>query len=201
MSSSVLYMSISLDGFVAGANDGPGNPLGEGGGRLHDWMLPEGGNHRDLEPLRCSGTVNGKIVDEFMSTGAVLLGRRTFELAGGFEGDHHDGVPVFIVGRQELGIDISPWPHFTYLDDITEAMTQAKSAAGDRNVMVHGAVLAQLALAAGVLDEVELHIAPVLLGRGRTLFGDLAPELIELECTRVLQGERGVTHLHYRVAR
>lgn len=201
MSSSVLYMSVSLDGFVAGANDGPGNPLGEGGGRLHDWMLPGGGDQRDLEPLRRSGTVNGKIVDEFMSTGAVLLGRRTFELAGGFEGDHHDGVPVFIVGRQELGIDISPWPHFTYLDDITEAMTQAKSAAGDRNVMVHGAVLAQLALAAGVLDEVELHIAPVLLGRGRTLFGDLAPELIELECTRVLQGERGVTHLHYRVAR
>ena len=77
-------------------------------------------------------------------------------------------------------------------------MTQAKDAAGDKNVLVHGAGTAQLALAAGVLDEIELHVVPVLFGQGRRLFEGLAAEQIELKRTRVLEGENGVTHLHYR---
>jgi dihydrofolate reductase len=68
-------------------------------------------------------------------------------------------------------------------------------------VLVHGATVAQLGLAAGALDEISLHVVPVLLGRGRRLFGDIAPEHVELERTRVLEGEDGVTHMHYRVAR
>ena len=80
-------------------------------------------------------------------------------------------------------------------------MTQAKEAAGDKDVLVHGAGTAQLALAAGVLDEIEIHLVPVLLGQGRRLFEHLAPEHIELERTRVLEGEAGVTHMHYRVQR
>jgi len=80
-------------------------------------------------------------------------------------------------------------------------MTQAKEAAGSKNVLVHGAGTAQLALAAGVLDELELHVIPVLFGQGRRLFEGLAPEQIELERTRVLEGEGGVIHMHYPVRR
>ena len=80
-------------------------------------------------------------------------------------------------------------------------MSEARRAAGESNVLVHGAGTAQLALAAGVLDELEIHLVPVLLGQGRRLFDGLAPEHIELERTRILEGEGGVTHLHYRVRR
>jgi dihydrofolate reductase len=80
-------------------------------------------------------------------------------------------------------------------------MTQAKEAASDRNVLVHGAGTSQLALAAGVLDEIELHVIPVLFGQGRRLFEGLAPEQIELQRTRILEGENGVTHMHYRIRR
>jgi dihydrofolate reductase len=197
VSATVLYMSMSLDGFITGPNEGPDNGLGDGGHRLHDWVMT--GEDVDLEALRRSGGVNGQLVDEFMSTGAVVAGRRTFEWAGGWGGDHHDGVPIFIYSRHEPGIDISGWPLVAYVDSVKSAMSQAKEAAGDRNVMVHGAAVTQLALAAGVLDEVELHVVPVLLGQGRRLFEGMDPEQIELERTRILEGEGGVTHLHYRV--
>jgi dihydrofolate reductase len=155
----------------------------------------------DLDGLRRSGGVNGQIVDEFMSTGAVVAGRGTFEPAGGWDGDHHDGVPIFIVARDEPGIDTSQWPLVTYVGDVASAMTQAKEAAAGRNVLVHGAGVARLALLAGVLDELELHVVPVLFGQGRRLFDGLPAEQIELECTRILEGENGVTHMHYRVRR
>ena len=199
MSATVLYMSMSLDGFIAGPNEGPGNGLGDGGHRLHEWVMT--GGDVDLETVRRSGTVNGQIVDEFMSTGAVVAGRGTFEPAGGWGGDHHDGVPIFIVARDEPGIDISGWPLVTYVNDVTTAMTRAKEAAGDRNVLVHGAGITRLALAAGVLDEIELHLIPVLFGQGRRLFEGLSAEQVELERTRILEGEDGVTHMRYRVQR
>jgi dihydrofolate reductase len=199
MGATVLYMSISLDGFIAGPNESPDNGLGDGGERLHEWAMTEGGS--GLADLRRSGGANGKVIDEFMSTGAVVAGRGTFEPAGGWGGDHHDGVPIFIYSRREPGIDIGGWPLVTYVDDVTTAMTQAKEAAGDRNVLVHGAAVAQLALAAGLLDELELHVVPVLFGQGRRLFEGLAAEQIELERTRILEGENGVTHMHYRVRR
>jgi dihydrofolate reductase len=199
MSATVLYMSMSLDGFIAGPNEGPDNGLGDGGHRLHEWAMT--GGDVDLEAIRRSGGVNGQVVDEFMSTGATVAGRRTFEPAGGWGGDHHDGVPIFILARGEPGIDIGRWPLVTYVDDVTTAMTQAKEAAGDKNVLVHGAGVARLALAAGVLDELELHVVPVLFGQGRRLFEGLAAEQIELERTRMLEGENGVTHLRYRVRR
>jgi dihydrofolate reductase len=197
-------MSVSLDGFIAGPNETPENGLGDGGERLHDWALAgdEGENVDDVvEAMRRSGSVNGQIVDEFMSTGAVVAGRGTFEPAGGWGGDHHDGVPIFIVARGEPGIDIGQWPLVSYVDDVTSAMARAKQAAGSKNVLVHGAGVTQLALAAGVLDELELHVIPVLLGQGRGLFEGLAAEQVELERTRILEGENGVTHMHYRVKR
>ena len=110
-------------------------------------------------------------------------------------------MPIFIVARDEPGIDISQWPLVTYVDDVTTAMGRAKEAAGDRNVLVHGAGIARLALPAGVLDELELHVIPVLFGQGRRLFDGLPAEQIELERTRTLEGEDGVIHVHYRVSR
>ena len=99
----------------------------------------------------------------------MVAGRGTFEPAGGWGGDHHDGVPIFVLSRREPGIDAGDWPLVTYVDDVGTAMSEAKRAAGDRNVLVHGAGTAQLALAAGVLDELEIHLIPVLLGQGRRL--------------------------------
>ena len=200
MSATVLYMSMSVDGFIAGPNEGPGNGLGDGGHRLHEWAMTgdDDGGRKTL--LSGEAGVNGQLVDEFMSTGAVVAGRGTFEPAGGWGGDHHDGVPIFILSRRASADEIERWPLVTYVDDVRRAMSEAKRAAGDRNVLVHGAGTAQLALAAGVLDELEIHLVPVLLGQGRRLFDNLAPEHIELERTRVLEGD-AVTHLHYRVKR
>ncbi|MGH2923134.1 MAG: dihydrofolate reductase family protein [Solirubrobacterales bacterium] len=198
MSATVLYMSISVDGFIAGPNESLDNGLGDGGERLHEWAL-KGEVGTDVEAALRSGGVNGRVIDEFMSTGAVVAGRGTFEPAGGWGGDHHGGVPIFILTRRPA--DLKQWPLVTYVDDVTDAMSRAKEAAGERNVLVHGAGVAQLALAAGVLDEIELHVVPVLFGQGRRLFEGLAAEQIELERTRILEGENGVTHMRYRVRR
>ena len=198
MSATVLYMSMSLDGFIAGPNETPDHGLGDGGHRLHDWVLT-GGDAGHGGVGRPAG-VNGEVFDEFMTTGAVVAGRGTFEPAGGWGGDHHDGAPIFIVTRADPAA-LKQWPLVTYVDDVTTAMTQAKDAAGDKNVLVHGAGIAQLALTAGVLDELELHVIPVLFGQGRRLFEGMDPKQIELERTRILEGEGGVTHMRYRVQR
>ena len=200
MSATVLYMSMSLDGFIAGPNERVDNGLGDGGHRLHEWFPTGADADRKASSARLAGA-NGQVVDEFMATGAVVAGRGTFEPAGGWAGDHHDSVPIFVLSRQEPGIDAGEWPLVTYLDDVRTAMSEAKRAAGDKNVLVHGAATAQLALAAGVLDEIEIHLVPVLLGQGRRLFENLSPEHIELERTRMLEGEHGITHVHYRVRR
>lgn len=194
-------MSLSLDGFIAGPNEGPGNGLGDGGERLHDWALTAADTGDKGVPALVSGGVNGQLVEEFMSTGAVVAGRGTFEPAGGWGGDHHHGVSIFILTRQQPYSFAADWPLVTPVSDIANAMTKAKEAAADKNVLVHGAGIAQHALAAGVLDEIELHVVPVLFGAGRRLFEGLPAEQIELERTRVLQGEGGVTHMHYRVNR
>jgi dihydrofolate reductase len=193
-------MSMSLDGFIAGPNEGPGNGLGDGGHRLHEWFGMGADSDRKAMAGRLAG-VNGQVVDELMATGAVVAGRGTFEPAGGWAGDHHDGVPIFILSRREPDSETGQWPLVTYVNDVTTAMSEAKRAAGDRNVLVHGAGTAQLALAAGVLDELEIHVIPVLLGQGRRLFDNLSAEHIELERTRILEGDAGVTHMHYRVQR
>src|SRR5215207_3831104 len=178
MSATVLYMSMSLDGFIAGPNERLDNGLGDGGLRLHEW-IPMDADADLTTNLGRVGGVNGQVVREFMSTGAVVAGRGTFEPAGGSE----------------------QWPLVTYVDDVATAMSEAKRAAGGKDVLVHGAGTAQLALAAGVLDELEIHLVPVLLGQGRRLFDNLGPGHVELERTRILAGEGGVSHMHYRVRR
>jgi dihydrofolate reductase len=198
MSSSVLDMSMSLDGFIAGPNDSAGNGLGDDGHRLHAWLWTgeESASSSGI-PGRPAG-VNGEMFDEMLTTGAVVTGRRTFELAGGWAGDHHDGVPIFVLARGESRYQNQDWPLVTYVADIATAILQAKDAAGDRAVLVHGATTAQLALAAGVLDELQIHLIPVLLGQGRRLFDHLGLKHIELELVRTIDGP-GATHLRYRV--
>lgn len=198
LSATVLYMSMSLDGYVTGPNATIDNPLGDGGDRLHDWIFPTAAADHHMAARGQLKGVNLQIYDEIMSTGAVVAGRETFEGAQGWGGDHHDGVPIWIVSRREPGIDIGQWANVTYTSDVGTALTEAKRAAGDENVLFHGAaVLTRLAIAAGVLDELEIHLVPVFLGGGRRLFDGL--EHIEVERTRVLEGEGDVTHLHYRV--
>ena len=110
-------------------------------------------------------------------------------------------MPRFILSRREPGREAGQWPLVSYVSDVRTAMSEAKRAAGEKSVLVHGAGTAQLALAAGVLDELEIHLIPVLFGQRRRLFDNLPAEQIELERTRVLEGESGVTHIHYRVGR
>jgi dihydrofolate reductase len=199
MSSTVLYMSMSLDGFVAGPNERPDNGLGDGGGRLHEWFWSGAPTEHSDVPGRPAG-VNGEIMDALASTGAVVAGRGTVEPAGYWDGDHHDGVPIFILSRHKSDADAAQWPLVTYVSDITTAMARAKEAAGEKDVLVHGVGTAQLALAAGVLDELQIHLIPVLLGEGRRLFEHLGADHIELEPMRIVDGP-GVTHLRYRVCR
>jgi dihydrofolate reductase len=189
MSKSVLTMSMSLDGYITGPDDGPGQGLGAGGERLHEWLGEFDGTARGFDPPGASRS----IFDELMATGAVVVGRKTFDYAGHWGGDHH-GVPIFVPTRGTPPAPQSDWVHYV-TDGVESAMRQAKEAAGDSDVMVHGAGLAQSLLRAGVLDELEIHLVPVLLGGGRRLFGD---QRVELELTRVVEAP-GVTHLRYRV--
>jgi dihydrofolate reductase len=161
VSASVLYMSMSLDGYIAGPNDQPGNPGGDDFMRLHSWSVtPDGEFFRPAGPA-------GEFIDEINATGAVLAGRRTVELADHWGGNHH-GVPIFVPSHRPPGPSVKNYPMVTYVTEgIESAMAQAKAAAGDRNVLMHGAYTAQRALAAGVLDELQIHQIPVLFGGGR----------------------------------
>ncbi len=184
---------MSLDGYIAGPNDDPGNPGGDRFERLHEWF-----RNADGEFVRSSGPA-GQFIDEFNATGAVLAGRRTVEQVDHWKGDHH-GVPIFVPSHRPPGPSVANYPLVTYVTDgIASAMAQAKAAAGDRNVLVHGAYTAQRALEAGVLDELQIHQIPVLFGGGRRLFEAL-PSRLELEIVRVIDTPEA-THIRYRVRR
>lgn len=199
MGKSILDMSVSLDGFVCGPNETPENGLGDRGMRLHRWIGfdPEadpGDGAWDTEGA------NGEVMAAMMATGAVVAGRGTVEPAGWWGGDHHDGVAIFILSRTKTADDVAQWPLVTVLDDVREAMAGAKEAAGDRDVLVHGVGCAAAALEAGVLDEVQLHLVPTLLGEGRRLFEGIDPgRTHEFEIADVREG-KGVTHIRYHVA-
>jgi dihydrofolate reductase len=186
-------MSMSLDGYIAGPNDEPGNPGGDGFTRLHEWgFTPDGENHLTTGPA-------GLLNDEMNATGAVLAGRRTVEQVDHWGGSHH-GTPIFVVSHRPPDPSVASYPLVTYVTDgIVSAMAQAKAAAGHRNVMVHGAYTAQRALEAGVLDELQIHQIPVLFGGGRRLF-EVLPSRVELEIVRVIDTPEA-THIRYRVRR
>jgi len=193
MAKVVLDMSMSVDGFIAGPDDRKGQGLGADGMRLHSW-LSEGGT--DPGSYRPKDGSNAAVFDEMLTTGAVIVGRRTFDYADMWGGDHHDGVPIFVLTRNPPS---SPAPgHASYVTDVQSCVAQAKAAAGDRDILLHGASAAQALLRAGLVDEMELHLVPVLLGQGRRLFDDLPPDHHELELVRSLNGS-GVLHLRFRV--
>jgi dihydrofolate reductase len=199
MSSTVLYMSMSFDGFVAGPNETPDHGLGDGGHRLHEWYFPAAEDGSDAAVGQRG--VNRQIYEEMMATGAVVAGRGTFEPADGWGGDNHNGVPIYILSRSPAPAWAADWPLVHYVSDLEAAVRDAKQAAGNSNVLIHGAGIAQRAITAGLLDELELHLVPVLFGDGRRLFEHLGVDQRELERIRVLEGEGGVTHLRYRVRR
>jgi dihydrofolate reductase len=182
-----LDMTVSLDGYVAGPRDDADAPMGVGGFRLFNWL-----DHRD-EP-----GPHGQVYSEALATRAVISGRRTYELAGRWQGDHHDGVPVFVLTHDIP--DDPPPGSVRYVTDADDCATQARTAAGDADVMVHGTGAGQSLLRAGQLDELELHVVPVLLGQGRRLFDHLPAEHVELDLVRRLTTPE-VTHLRYRVHR
>jgi dihydrofolate reductase len=191
MPSSVLYMSMSVDGYIAGPNDEPGNPGGDGFMRLHEWLAGD-------ESGRPSGP-GGEVVDQMTASGAVLVGRRTAEQAGHYEGNHH-GVPIFVLSHRPPPASVADYPMVTYvMDGIASAMAQAKASAGDRDVMVHGADMVRQALESGLLDEIQISQIPVLLGGGRRLF-DALPSRIELEIVQVIDTPQA-THVRYRICR
>jgi dihydrofolate reductase len=150
VSASVLFMSMSLDGYIAGPNDEPDNPGGDGFDRLHEWIVtPDGEFGRPSGPA-------GQLWDAWNATGAVVAGRRTVEQVDHWGGDAH-GVPIFVPSHRPPGPSVANYPLVTYVaDGIASAMAQAKAAAGDRNVMVQGAYTAQRALEACVLDELQI---------------------------------------------
>jgi dihydrofolate reductase len=189
-----LYMSMSLDGYVTGPRDSVSDPMGVGGFRLFNWL-----------DLRDGPGPSGEVYAESMATRALISGRRTYEHAGHWQGDHHDGVPIFVLTRSVP--DEPPPGTVSYVTDVRECASKARAAAGDADVMVHGAGAAQALLRAGELDELELHVVPVLLGQGRRLFDNLPAQAVELELVRQLSSPddvdpaRRVTHLRYRVRR
>ena len=197
MSRAVLYMSMSLDGYIAGPNDAPSNPGGDDFMRLHEWYGFASDAGPTVETVDPSG-IGTQFLKEIKETGAVLAGRNTVEQVDHWGGDHHRGVPIFVPSHRPPGPSVAKYPLVTYVTDgIASAMAQAKAAAGDSNVLVHGARTAQIALAAGVLDELQIHQVPVMFGGGRRLF-DLLPSRVELEIVRVIDTP-AATHIRYRV--
>jgi len=199
VSNSVLYMSMSLDGYIAGPNDSPANPGGDGFMRLHDWYGFSSTPGPEEVSVNESGPA-GYFLDEMKETGAVVSGRNTVEQVDHWGGDHHGGVRIFVPSHRQPGPSAERYPLVTYVSDgIVSAIEQAKHAAGDRDVLVHGAYTARTALEAGVLDEIQIHQIPVLLGQGRRLFDGLDSR-IELEIVRVTDSPEA-THVRYRVMR
>jgi dihydrofolate reductase len=186
MGNVVIDMSMSLDGYIAAPNDNPEQGLGEDGMRLHNWAFDDPSVFE---------RVYGNLVEE---TGAVIMGRRSYDNSireWGGKGPLGD-VPCFVVTHRPLA-DVDPV--FTVTDGVESALAKAQGAAGDKRIGLMGANLDQQFLAAGLVDEIRIHLINVLLGGGRRLFERL-PQRVELDKTNVTETE-GVTHITYRVVR
>jgi dihydrofolate reductase len=197
-------ITTSLDGFIAGPNDSPDLGLGEGGERLHEWVY---GLATWREPHGLAGGTRGQdaeILDEaFRDTGAVVLGKRMFDNAKGWGDNPPFHVPVFVLTHEAREtITKEGGTTFTFVTDgIESTLAQARDAAGDKNISIAGgANTIEQYLHAGLIDEMQIHLVPLMLGGGIRLFDQVDPELIQLEGTRVVESP-GVTHLKYRVVK
>jgi dihydrofolate reductase len=197
-------MAMSLDGFITGPDDNAENPAGTNGMRLMDWLgdgssSQQGDGEGGGAQWRPSDPTSQIVYDEMLATGAVITGKRTGDFAGYWGGDHHDGVPIFVPTHEAPAEN--PFERVHYVTEGIEAcVEQAKAAAGNRDVLLHGAYTAQECLKAGVLDAIEIQLRPFLLGQGRRLFDGLPPEHVELELVRTLEAPRTL-HLRYEVRR
>jgi len=208
-------ITMSLDGYVAGPNQSVKHPLGEGGDRLHDWAFKLK-SFREMHGDGSGGETgtNDDIVREtFANLGATIMGRNMFgggpgpwgkDPWKGWWGDNPPfHAPVFVLthhAREPLAMQGGTT--FTFVTDgIESALKQAKKAAGGKDVMLGGgAKVAQQYLAAGLIDEMEIHVVPLLLGGGARLFDDLGRLGVRLEPIRTVEGP-GVTHLKYRIVK
>jgi dihydrofolate reductase len=196
----VFDITTSLDGFVAGPNDSLEQPLGEGGEKLHEWVY---GLVSWREPHGLEGGETGRdsdVLDEAMrNLGAIIVGRRMFDLAQGWGEEPPFHMPVFVLTHQPREpLERQGGTTFTFVEGIENALEQARTAAGDKDVAIGGGANAiQQYLSARLVDEFQIHIAPLLLGSGVRLF-EQAPTNVQLETTRVLESPL-VTHLKYRV--
>jgi dihydrofolate reductase len=191
-------ITTSLDGYIAGPNDGPGRGLGDGGERLHYWVF--GGPWSYDEPPDGAPTgADKELLDEGVArVGAVVGGRNTYEAAEAWGGENPFGVPFFILMHRPE--DAPAGAGFTFVDGLEEAIARAREAAGGKDVFVMGgADVIRQALRAGHVEELAISIAPVVLGGGKRLFDDF-DQTVRLEHLRVLQSPFA-THIVYRVVR
>jgi len=189
MSSVSVDMSMSLDGFVAGPNVGPALPMGEGGELLHRWLFADPADPYDAEVAAAQRA----------AVGAVVLGRRTYDVGAPIWGDVPYPVPCFVLTHRphdELAMASGSFVFVT--TGIHDAVEAARAVAGNRTVQVMGAQTVQQVIAAGLLDEVQVNLVPVLLGHGVRMFDRLPADHLELERTKVIEGG-SVTHLRFRV--
>jgi len=199
-----MGLSMSLDGFIAGPNDGAGNPLGDGGERLFEWYSSGDTDYEmpGTEMVFKVSPQSAELLREgFGTMGAFVTGRRTFDIANGWGGRPPLGVPTFVVTHtvsQEWLYEGSPFTFVT--DGVESAVEQAKAVAADKDVAVGAASIAQQCIRAGLLDEVNINLVPVLLGGGVRLFEHLGTGPIELEKTRVIEAPE-ITHLTFRVVK
>jgi len=189
----IIDVSMSVDGFVAGPNDSEGQPLGENGERLHAWMFRRDGQHGGGPEPADAQIVNGL----FACVGAVLIGRRTFDLGLRNWGDVPFPAPCFVLTHRTRGDLAMGNGTFTFVTDgPVAALRRAEAAAGDRDVAVTGGAVGRQCLAAGLVDELHIHLVPVLLGRGVRLFEDPDTGPIGWRSPEVTQSPQ-VTHLRY----
>ncbi len=194
-------LSTSLDGFIAGADDSPQQPLGVGGDRLFAWF-GDGDTPSQYYPQFRLSAVSAAVFDEYAGrVGANITGRRTYDVSDAWGGTGPlPGTPLFVVTHQAPDAVPAGDPPYTFVTSgIEDAVEQARAAAGGKDVSVMGAQVVQQCLRAGLLDEISVHLVPIALGRGVRLLDDLDPGT-EFDLVRAVDAP-GVTHLTYRVVR
>ena len=197
MSKIVAGITISVDGYITGPDDGPGCGLGVGGERLHYWVFGGPWSYESSGQGEASGEDKAYLDEMTGANGAVIAGRGTYEAAGAWGGANPWDVPLFVVTHRP---GEQPDGGFTFAGSLAEAVEQASAAAGDKQVMLMGgADLIRQALAAGSVDELTVIVAPVVLGGGKGLFDGFGQSL-DLEHLWVRQSPFA-TFIHYRVKR
>jgi dihydrofolate reductase len=193
-------VAVSLDGFIAGPGDRPGDALGVDGDRLFTWFY-DGDTPGRFYPWMKMSAASAAAFDGFIARiGAVISGRRTYDVTNGWEGKGEvPGAPLFVVTHRVPEQIPAADPPYTFVTDgVASAVSQALAAAAGRDVRIMGASIVQQCLRSGLLDELTIELVPALLGRGTRLLDGLKPETAALEIVRVVDAP-GVTHLTYQV--